>query len=89
MSTEDGVGRVDCRLALEQLFVFLDAEVDEERGDLIRLHLAECEHCFAEYDVVDHLKALVKRSCCEERAPQELHVRIRARLTELRTELGG
>jgi len=90
MSThDDGVPaeRVDCAQAIDQLFEFLDAEIDNERGDLIRVHLASCEQCLAEYDVVDHIKALVKRSC-DERAPDELHVRIRTQLTVLRAELG-
>ena len=89
MSTHDDAlaTPVDCAQAIEELFAFLDHEVDDTRGDLIRVHLASCEHCLAEYDVVDHLKALVKRSCGE-RAPEELHVRIRSQLTVLRAELG-
>ncbi|MDQ2624057.1 MAG: mycothiol system anti-sigma-R factor [Actinomycetota bacterium] len=90
MTTHDDgapLERVDCAQAIDQLFEFLDSEMDHERGDLIRVHLASCESCFAEYDVVDHIKALVKRSCGE-RAPEELHVRIRTQLTVLRAELG-
>ena len=78
---------VDCARAVAQLAEFLDAELDDERGDLIRVHLASCEHCLAEFDVVDHIKALVKRSCLEQ-APVELHARIRAQLTVVQTELG-
>jgi len=86
-STDDTpVERVDCAQAIDQLFEFLDAEIDEERGDRIRVHLASCEQCFHEYDVVDHMKALIKRSCGE-RAPVELHERIRVQLTILSTEL--
>jgi anti-sigma factor (TIGR02949 family) len=89
MTTHDDAPaeRVDCEQAIEQLFEFLDSEIDEERCDRIRVHLASCEPCLAEYDAVDHLKALVKRSC-EERAPQELKLRIRTQLTVLRAELG-
>lgn len=78
--------RVDCAQAVAQLAEFLDAEIDEARGDLIRVHLASCEHCLAEFDVVDHIKALVKRSCGEH-APVELHARIRAQLTVVRDEI--
>jgi anti-sigma factor (TIGR02949 family) len=89
MTTNDDApaARVDCAQAVAQLEEFLDAELDEERRDLIRVHLASCEHCLHEYDVVDHVKALVKRSCGE-RAPEELRVRIRSQLSVLRTELG-
>lgn len=83
---DDAPNRVDCAQAIEQLFEFLDAEIDDERGDLIRVHLASCETCLAEYDVVDHIKALVKRSCGEQ-APAELRARIRAQLTVVRTEI--
>ena len=82
----DGEGAVDCSKALAQLFAFLDAEIGDAEGDRIREHLADCEPCLAEYDVEDHLKKLVKRSCSEA-APAELHVRIRQQLTILRRQV--
>lgn len=78
---------VDCAEALTRLFEFIDAEIDELEGDRIRRHLADCEPCLSEYDVADHLKRLVRRSCTEP-APAELHVRIRQQLTVLRTQVG-
>jgi anti-sigma factor (TIGR02949 family) len=77
---------VNCEQALGWLFEFLDSELPEADGDRIREHLAYCEPCLAEYDVEEHIRALVKRSCCES-APVELHLRIRERLTVLRTQL--
>lgn len=82
---EDG-HPVDCREALSRLFEFLDAEVDELDGDRIRQHLADCEPCLTEYDIEDHVKQLVRRSCCEP-APAELHLRIRQQLTVLRVQV--
>ncbi|WP_227424629.1 mycothiol system anti-sigma-R factor [Pengzhenrongella sicca] len=80
------VGRsLECAEALERLSAFLDAEVDDADGDRIRAHLADCEPCLTEYDVEDHIKKLVRRSC-RESAPVELHVRIRTQLTVLRTQ---
>lgn len=76
---------VDCGEALSRLFEFLDAELGDLDGDRIRAHLADCEPCLAEYDIEDHLKKLVKRSCCES-APVDLHIRIREQLTVLRIE---
>lgn len=78
---------VDCAEALSRLFEFLDQEIDESDGDRIRQHLADCEPCLSAYDVEDHLKKLVRRSCAEA-APAELHVRIRQQLTVLRTQIG-
>ena len=82
-----GDGAVDCSEALARLFDFLDAEIGEAEGDRIRRHLADCEPCLSEYEVSDHLKKLVRRSCSEP-APAELHVRIRQQLTILRTQIG-
>jgi anti-sigma factor (TIGR02949 family) len=79
-------GAVNCEQALGMLFEFLDAELPEPDGDRIREHLAYCEPCLAEYDVEEHVRALVRRSCTE-CAPVELHVRIRESLTVLRTQI--
>lgn len=78
---------VDCAEALDRLFEFLDGEVQEADADDIRAHLAACEPCLAAYDVEDHLRKLIKRSC-HESAPAELHVRIRHQLTVLRQQVG-
>lgn len=77
---------VDCSEALARLFEFIDAEIDDASGDRIRRHLADCEPCLAEYDVSDHLKKLVRRSCSDV-APTDLHVRIREQLTVLRSQV--
>ena len=83
------VGRevpVNCEVALGRLFEFLDAELPEADSDRIRAHLEYCEPCLAEYDIEEHVRALVKRSCSE-CAPVTLHVRIREHLTVLRSQL--
>ncbi len=77
---------VDCSEALARLFEFIDAEIDEVEGDRIRQHLADCEPCLSEYDVSDHLKKLVRRSCSDA-APAELHVRIQQQLAVLRAQV--
>lgn len=77
---------VNCEQALGMLFEFLDAELPEADADRIRAHLEYCEPCLAEYDIEEHVRALVKRSCTES-APVTLHVRIREHLTILRTQL--
>ena len=79
-------GAVNCEQALAHLFRFLDSELPEDDADRIREHLAYCEPCLAEYDVEEHVRALVRRSCTE-CAPVELHVRIRESLTVLRTQV--
>ncbi len=88
MSEQDNASAqpVDCEVALGHLFEFLDSELPEADADRIRAHLEYCEPCLAEYDIEEHVRALVKRSCCES-APVTLHVRIREQLTVLRTQL--
>ena len=79
-------GVANCEQALGKLFEFLDAELPEADGDRIRAHLEYCEPCLAEYDIEEHVRALVKRSCSEA-APVTLQVRIREQLTVLRSQL--
>lgn len=86
--TQGAEHRLDCREALERLSEFLDAELPDVDGDRIREHLADCEPCLAEYDVEDHIKKLVRRSCTES-APAELHLRIRTQLIALRVQQVG
>lgn len=75
----------ECREAVDNLFEFLDSELPEIDGDRIRQHIADCERCLAEYDVEDHLRQLVRRSCSES-APAELHLRIKAHIAVLRAQ---
>ena len=83
-----GRGPADCTEALTRLFEFLDSEINDGDADRIRQHLADCEPCLSEYDVEEHLKKAVRRSCAES-APVELHVRIRQQLVVLRAHVPG
>ncbi len=85
-SGEAAHGAVNCEQAIGRLFEFLDAELPEADADRIRAHLEYCEPCLAEYDVEEHVRALVRRSC-RESAPAELHVRIKQALTILRAQV--
>jgi len=76
----------ECREAVENLFEFLDSELPETDGDRIREHIAACERCLAEYDLEDHLRQLVRRSCSEH-APERLRMRIKAQIAVLRGQL--
>ena len=54
---------------LDRVYEFLDHEVDTATGDEIRAHLAECEPCLDRFDVEQAVKALVKRCCGGDKAP--------------------
>lgn len=74
-----------CEQALDRLFAYLDAELGEVDADRVRMHVEECRPCLDELAADTILKNLVRR-CCQEEAPADLRVRIRAQLTTLRVE---
>lgn len=67
---------VDCEAVLAQLFSYLDSEETILDPDVIRQHLADCAPCMSNHDREAALKALVRRSCACEPAPETLRVRI-------------
>ncbi|GAB2675454.1 mycothiol system anti-sigma-R factor [Thalassiella azotivora] len=78
----------DCREVLDRVYEYLDAEVTQDDLAKIKQHLDECGPCLAEYDIEDHLRALVRRSC-HESAPETLRVRILAQITSVRVHMEG
>jgi mycothiol system anti-sigma-R factor len=75
--------QTDCSEVLDEVYLYLDLECDEQRRDLIRVHLDECSPCLREYGIEQEVKALVSRCCGGEKAPDALRERLRAKLTEL------
>lgn len=78
----------DCREVLDRVFEYLDGEMTEHDVAKIRQHLVECSPCLSEYDLDEALKALVRRSCGCESAPEDLRARIMVKITQVRLELG-
>lgn len=78
-----------CSEVLARVYEYLDGELDEHDVAKIRQHLEECRPCLSQYDVDMALKALLRRSCACESAPEELRARIMIRITEVRAEFGG
>lgn len=74
---------MDCGQALDRLYEFLDSEMTP--GDVQRMkeHIASCATCLSEYDLEEHVRELVRRSCTE-RAPVELRARILTQITVVR-----
>lgn len=66
----------DCKSVLDQLYSFIDGEVDEEYHNRIAVHLDECAPCLGEYEVERVVKALVKRSCADGGCTDEIRSRI-------------
>jgi len=71
----------DCSEALLRVYEFLDGELGPDECAKIQAHLDECGPCLKEYDLDTTLKALVKRSCECEQAPDTLRTTIMTRIS--------
>ncbi len=71
----------ECLHALAKLYEFLDHEVSEAEADEIRLHLDACEPCLDCFGIEEAVRAMVKRSCTGERAPDTLRLRVVTQIT--------
>ena len=60
----------DCSEVLHRIYEYLDGEMGPDDARKIRQHLEECGPCLREYDLDQMLKALVRRSCAGEAAPE-------------------
>jgi mycothiol system anti-sigma-R factor len=79
--------RSDCGIVISEVYLYLDLECSEDRRSLIQKHLDDCSDCLREYGIEHEVKALVARSCGDERAPRELRERLRLKLNELVVEV--
>jgi len=65
----------DCEKALENLYLFIDQEIDTASCAEIQTHIDDCTSCLSEYDLERVVKSLVSRSCSEV-APQPLREKV-------------
>jgi mycothiol system anti-sigma-R factor len=86
MSDCPPMGESDCTCgdALSRVYDYLDQEIDAASAVAIAGHLEACPDCAEQYRLEQVVKALVHRTCCEERAPEALRIRIVARISEVR-----
>ena len=73
----------DCREVLDQVYEYLDGELDPRGLERIREHLEECAPCLDQFDLHVAVQRLIRRSCTEH-APAALRERIMLRITEIR-----
>lgn len=69
-------GDISCEEVIEQLFAFLDRELDDEVSERIDEHLARCRDCFSRAEFERRLRERV-REAGEAEAPERLHRRLR------------
>jgi mycothiol system anti-sigma-R factor len=65
----------DCEKALENLYLFIDEEIDTASSAEIQSHIDECTDCLSEHDLERVVKSLVSRSCSEV-APEPLRDKV-------------
>jgi len=67
---------IDCEEVLQQVWSYLDGEVDEGAYLEIKAHVSECEGCGSKYEFQRRLMALVEEKCKEGPIPAELKQRL-------------
>ncbi|MDN5789725.1 MAG: mycothiol system anti-sigma-R factor [Micrococcales bacterium] len=80
-------GHTDCSEALLRAYEFLDGELAPGDCARIQAHLEECRQCLQQYELDITLKALIKRSCRHEHAPDTLRMTIMSRISMTVTRL--
>ncbi len=78
---------IDCAHVIEEVYLYLDGELDEVDRGKIRIHLDECSPCLQQYGLEQEVKALVARCCGRDPAPNGLRDRVLMRLREVRVEI--
>ncbi|MCB0917335.1 MAG: mycothiol system anti-sigma-R factor [Actinobacteria bacterium] len=78
---DDGM---DCREVLDQVYEYLDGELDADAVAAVKSHLDACSHCLREFGLEDAIRHLVAKSCGCQTAPTGLRNQILTRITEVR-----
>ena len=73
---------ISCGAAVEQLWEFLDNELDDHDQRAVEAHLAFCRRCCGEMEFAKHLRGLLARN-----DPCELPAEVRTRLVEFIDDL--
>lgn len=71
----DGNAESNCDKLLQQIYFFIDNELDQADAAEIKQHIDDCAPCLDEVALERLVKKLVARSCTE-RAPVELRQRV-------------
>jgi mycothiol system anti-sigma-R factor len=76
----DGV--ITCGAAVEQLWAFLDHELDDQDQQTVEAHLAFCRRCCGELEFAKHLRRLLAAEGASE-LPAEVRTRLHQFIDEL------
>jgi mycothiol system anti-sigma-R factor len=73
---------ITCGAAVEQLWAFLDRELDDQDQQAVEAHLAFCRRCCGELEFAKHLRRLLAAE-----GASELPAEVRTRLDQFIDEL--
>ncbi|MBO0771442.1 MAG: mycothiol system anti-sigma-R factor [Actinobacteria bacterium] len=76
-----------CSEVLEQVYSYLDGEIDDPGYAKIRQHLDECGPCLREYGLEEIIKQLVHKYCGYDAVPVQLRAKVMARIQEIRVTM--
>lgn len=71
----------DCGEAVDQLYQYLDAELDPETAATVRSHVEDCDGCLESFEFERRLKDVVRRHLTEE-MPRTLEEKVRDLIQE-------
>jgi mycothiol system anti-sigma-R factor len=81
-----GPHETDCREVLEEVYLYLDGEMDATRRTLVRQHLDECSPCLRQFGVEHEVKMLVARRCGGDRAPESVRLSVLEKLRSIQVQ---
>jgi mycothiol system anti-sigma-R factor len=76
----------DCGAALQNLYLFIDREIDDASCEEVQAHLDGCSDCLTEYDLEQVVRSLVSRSC-QEAAPEPLRQKVLQSIRAVQVEI--
>jgi len=81
-SDHDHDDETPCEAALQELYLYLDGELTDEKRTIIKSHLDDCNPCFEAFDFEAELRIVISKRCREE-VPDALRERVAEQLQAL------
>jgi len=73
---------IDCRIAMQRLWDFLDEELTEDRMAEVRRHLDTCEQCLPHHEFAQRFLKAMQASRAEQLMPPEVRRKVLRKLVE-------
>jgi anti-sigma factor (TIGR02949 family) len=73
---------IDCRLAMQRLWDFLDQELTEDRMAEVRRHLESCERCLPHHEFAQRFLQAMQSTRAEQLMPPEVRLKVLIKLQE-------